>query len=364
MDLDTRARSAAQGIHRAVEVMEVSTRTDQPRKVERFDRYRDNKNRNRRIGALAVAAVLVTVIAIVAVGSTRTDQTRPAVSPTIAPAIDWPISPPGSGGFMVDLTTGTATPLPDALAHAGAYYAVSPDHTKVAYSQCCNSPFPLYIANIDGTGITRITPAGYDAHGAQWSPDGSQLLYQQLTPSSRPIQHGDLYTYDVATGRRTRITSLDPTTSTQGWWFLYPSYSPDGRSILFQLRSGTTPEVWDLWSMPVSGGQPALVVRNAGWASYSPDGRSIAYVSPVAPATFDGTKMWIKGLDGGGRRLLVRDSGLVWLRWSPDGTRIAYADDLGISVLDVASGRTTPVSSGGGTAEWFDDHTLIVGPGG
>ena len=44
MDLETRARSAAQGIHRAVEVMEMSTHTDQPRKVERFDRYRDRKS--------------------------------------------------------------------------------------------------------------------------------------------------------------------------------------------------------------------------------------------------------------------------------------------------------------------------------
>jgi len=37
MSLDTRAHRAAQGIRRAVEIMEVSTSTKQPRKVERFD---------------------------------------------------------------------------------------------------------------------------------------------------------------------------------------------------------------------------------------------------------------------------------------------------------------------------------------
>ena len=59
MTLDTRARRAAQGIRRAVEVMEMSTSTKEPRKVERFDRFRDRKQRNRRVGALLVAAMLV-----------------------------------------------------------------------------------------------------------------------------------------------------------------------------------------------------------------------------------------------------------------------------------------------------------------
>src|SRR5262245_22727398 len=187
MDPDTRARSAAQGIHRAVEVMELSTRTDQPRKVERFDRYRENKDRNRKLGALAVAAVLVAMVAIVAVSSSRTEQRQTIQSPPINPAIAWPITGPSSGGFTVDLSTGRASPLPDSIVYSGSYYAVSPDHTKVAFSPCCNSPFPLYLANIDGTGITRITPAGYDATGAQWSPDSSQLVYQQLTPTARSI---------------------------------------------------------------------------------------------------------------------------------------------------------------------------------
>ena len=39
MTLDTRARKAAQGIRNAVEVMEMSTSTKEPRKVERFDRF-------------------------------------------------------------------------------------------------------------------------------------------------------------------------------------------------------------------------------------------------------------------------------------------------------------------------------------
>ena len=75
MTLDTRARRAAQGIRNAVEVMEMSTSTKEPRKVERFDRFRDRKQRNRRIGAFLVAALL-TIATIVVARSRSTAETK------------------------------------------------------------------------------------------------------------------------------------------------------------------------------------------------------------------------------------------------------------------------------------------------
>lgn len=59
MTFESRARGAVLDIHRAVEVMEMTTSTKEPRKIERFDRFRDRKHRNRRIGAILVAGVLV-----------------------------------------------------------------------------------------------------------------------------------------------------------------------------------------------------------------------------------------------------------------------------------------------------------------
>jgi hypothetical protein len=53
MTFDGRARRAVQGIHRAVEVMEMSS-TKTPQRLTRFDRYRDRKSRNQRIAAVAV----------------------------------------------------------------------------------------------------------------------------------------------------------------------------------------------------------------------------------------------------------------------------------------------------------------------
>jgi WD40 repeat protein len=356
MDLDTRARSAAQGIRRAVEVMEMTTKTEQPRKVERFDQYEDRKDRNRKVGALAVAAAMAVIVAIVAVSSARTDQTQPAENP----AISWPISAPGTGGFTVDLTTGKATPLPDSIAQADSNYAVSPDHTKVVY-ECCASP-SLYMANMDGTGIRQITSDRSRATGAQWSPDGSTLVYQQrsLDPNSTAL--GNLFIYDVRTARSTRITNLDQLTRTGGWWFMFPTFMPTDRgpAILFQMPRGTNPQVWDLWSVPVSGGKPVIVQKNAGWGAIDSNGR-LAYATPVSAHTFDGGELMVRNVQHATAPEALVPGPIVRTRWSPDGTRVAYVGKDYVYVLNVADGSTTKIVNGG-SAEWFDDNTLVVGP--
>ena len=91
MDLDTRARRAAQGIHRAVEVREMSLKLEEPKKVERFDRYQNRKQRNRRIGAIVVAVACVIALGAVAVSTGMFDRSEPR-----------PASPP-------DGATGNAT---------------------------------------------------------------------------------------------------------------------------------------------------------------------------------------------------------------------------------------------------------------
>jgi hypothetical protein len=135
MDFETRARSAGQDVNRAVEVMEMTTQTEQPRKVERFDQYQDRKNRNRRIGALAVAGAVALIFAVVAVNSARVDTTQPGENPPSGnPAVSWPISALGTGGFTVDLTTGATTALPASIRDAGSAFVVSPDHTQFVYN--------------------------------------------------------------------------------------------------------------------------------------------------------------------------------------------------------------------------------------
>ncbi len=261
---------------------------------------------------------------------------------------------------MVDIDTGKITPLPPSIATSGTYYAVSPDHTQVAFNACCAQPGPVRLANIDGTQVQQVTAKGWDAYGAQWSPDGYHIVYQQRHASTGAL--GNLFVLNVSTGRSTQITNFDQTKQWD-WWFTFPSFSSDGRSIVFQLpRGDNTNPVWDLWTVS-GGGKPSLLVRNAGWGglAYGRTSPRVAYLSPVSAADFSGGGLWLMSLDQRLHpRAMVQNGQLGWLRWSPDLARISYSNGGSIYVVDVATGSVTKVAEGG-HAEWFDDHTLIVG---
>jgi Tol biopolymer transport system component len=314
-----------------------------PGALDRQMAKQERATRNRRVSAFVMVFVLLAA-AVAAYALTRGDTGE-------VPANGTAVSVPQANGSTVDVRTGEVTPLSASIATSGDYYAVSPDHTTVAFNACCTASSPVFVANVDGTQIRQIS--GGDAYAARWSSDGSMLVYQQRDSSTYHL--GNLFVANVATGQQTQVTNFD---QTQDWgsWAMLPSFTADGRSILFQLPRGDHPNhpTEDLWSVPVTGGTQTLVRRNASSGAYSPDGGSLVYVSPVGAKD----ALWVTSVHGGTPRVLVQgDPG--WLRWSPDGTRISYWEARSIYVLNVASGSATKVAEGG-NAEWFDDNTLIV----
>jgi tetrahydromethanopterin S-methyltransferase subunit F len=102
MTFDTRARQAVQGIHRAVEVMEMSS-TKTRQRLTRFDQYQDRKARNKRIAALAVG-IVVSVLLVGAVLVLRSER-RPRVSVTTPSMSVTPTSVTGrSNAFKAPFT--------------------------------------------------------------------------------------------------------------------------------------------------------------------------------------------------------------------------------------------------------------------
>lgn len=336
------------------EVFEMTTKQIEPD----VDAWREQEKRQRRsgrngkIGAFAVAAALgLAAIVLVLVNRTEPSSNRPGAEPSPVPRTEI------SGPFFVDLQTGDTTALPESIL-GGSLYFTSPDRTMFVINSCCDPPNPVSIANVDGTGIRQVTPDGVDGFGARWSPDGSLLVYQGRNAAIQEI--GNLFVVDVATEETTQITDLDP--AFYGLWALLPSFSPDGETIIFHKPRGPgdASTRWDLWSVPVAGGEPALVVRNASMGVYAPDGETLAYLdSPRGEWT--SSRLMVADADGSDPRVLVQGDRIEFPRWSPDGTRIAYTDGDGIHVVDVSTGEASLVAEGG-TSDWFGDDTLVVVP--
>ena len=141
-----------------------------------------------------------------------------------------------------------------------------------------------------------------------------------------------------------------------------PSFSSDGQTIIFHMPRGRqgADSRWDVWTVPVAGGEPTLMVSDASMGVYSPDGESLAYLD--APrGIWTSSRLMVAGADGSDPRLLVEGDTIEFPRWSPDGSRIAYTDGGRDYVVDVATGATTLVAVGG-PADWFDEDTLVIAP--
>jgi Tol biopolymer transport system component len=217
----------------------------------------------------------------------------------------------------------------------------------------------LFVANIDGSGERQVTPAGIAASLGGWSPDGSVVVYQADNVGRKV---GNVFTVELATGEVTQLTDLEQERSWTWVTDMEPAFGPDGTTVVFH-RPRPTDRAWDIWSIPVTGGEPTIVRRNAGWGRYSPDGASLAYLTEFSDSDLSGVIMIADVAAGPGRRLAAVPFRAGPPIWSPDGTRVAYLGS-GVRVVDLATGETSLVASCGGPVEWFDDDTLIVGPGG
>jgi dipeptidyl aminopeptidase/acylaminoacyl peptidase len=106
-----------------------------------------------------------------------------------------------------------------------------------------------------------------------------------------------------------------------------PQPSPDGRSVLFVVRSVDVPgnrRVAHTFVMPAAGGAARRFPNNeisATEARWSPDGRRIAYIAEG--------QLWIADADGANRRQLTKlTGGASGPVWSPVSDRIAFVSGV------------------------------------
>ena len=166
-------------------------------------------------------------------------------------------------------------------------------------------PAELYVVNLDGTGLERITHTPKDGEeNAAWSPDGTKIAYRNFigyldSPTGRALNQIYVMNAD-GTGRR----SLTPESMVTD----DPQWSPDGSKIAFENDFHRS-----IWVMDSNGsGLKKLTPENVGEEydpAWSPDGKKIVFHGED-PGGLDDKGIFTMNADGSGRTNVPRGPGI------------------------------------------------------
>jgi dipeptidyl aminopeptidase/acylaminoacyl peptidase len=154
------------------------------------------------------------------------------------------------------------------------------------------------------------------------------------------------------------------------------AFSPDGKSVYFDVRIAGTSEPWstnfDVYVAPIDGATPPrnLTADNSAWDGYptpSADGRKLFYLAMKRPE-HESDRFGIMELDlaSGAKREIDPnwDRSAGPLQLSADGkTLYTMADDLGehpLFAIDIATGHVTRVAAGGTVTDFSRAGAQLV----
>jgi Tol biopolymer transport system component len=181
------------------------------------------------------------------------------------------------------------------LTHFGVYTAegvLSPDGRKVLFTSLKGGDLDIYVMNLDGSGVSQLThQIGYDG-GPWWSPDGKQIVYRAYHPPNETelASYKDLLAQRLVRPNKMDLWIMNADGSNQrqithlGAASFGPSWTPDGKRIIFSSNHHTDPKLgnFDLFLInPDGSGLEQVTTASTfdGFPMFSPDGKKLVWAS-------------------------------------------------------------------------------------
>ena len=195
--------------------------------------------------------------------------------------------------FSID--TGRKLPFYNQRASMNSFVTFTPDSKRVIFSStAAGGAAQLYVANVDGSELHRITDSGAIEVEAKINPKTGTDLVDVSGRSGMPqiyhmsLEGADVQRLSAGTGEATN-----------------PAWSPDGAHISFAWTKGFEPGNYNIFVMDVSSRQTTQLTANEGRnenPTWAPDGAHIVYASKRGRQS----QLWTMNADGTGKRQLTQ----------------------------------------------------------
>ena len=228
------------------------------------------------------------------------------------------------------------------IAHASEYLSSpewSPDGRYIAFTAETDSQsINLRLLDVEKGTVTDLSSGDYVNLDPAWSPDSSRLAFV----STRPGGYYNIFAMDINNGRPGQIVQLtrDNAYGQDRLYFgnydlhIQPSWSPDGKEIMFVSNRQIPLGSGGIWRMPAAANgidqarmihkEETLFRTRPHW---SHDGKRLVYSSHLGGQF---TNLFVLPVEGGEPyKMTFGDWDRFHPRWSPDGEWIAYISNLG-----------------------------------
>src|SRR6266704_6682306 len=207
-----------------------------------------------------------------------------------------------------------------------------------------NQRLHIFAVDVSTKQVRQLTQGNFDEHSIDWSPDGKEILFvSNREPNSDEFFNYDVFALRVADGSIRRLTATESNEYAPRW-------SPDGKTIAYAATKRgltdreTTMEDEHVWLMDADGSHRheigGVIDNRQSHPQWSPEGNAVYFTVQERGSTH----LVRLPVSGGQPEIVVKDLGFV-AGWSVGkGGTVAYgfATPRDLPELYVKTGATAP----------------------